>query len=142
MTASRLRTFECCRRPTAACNGRFFRNRAWIRIRTCGLLTGETSCVGLARGRAQMYPLLFARRQVVLSIAFIDQAQGSSSQYGWVLERCSSEAKPGLPKAREGNFVTTSLRIPFNSVACRRCRNYSVASFRCGPIICDRAPLS
>ena len=51
----------------------------------------------------------------------------TTPEFGWVLDRCSSGAKPGMPKARKANqAIASSIQLP--EPACRqfprsRCSN-------------------
>ena len=81
------------------CNEVFSKIREnWL---DCALFgQGEAGCVGLAYWPVQMYLPAVACRKMILDIAFLGEAQGKLQSGGCVLKRCSSEAKPGLPKAR------------------------------------------
>jgi hypothetical protein len=94
-----------------------------------GLSSGKPGRVWLAYRLAQMYFCAEARRQMVLNVALSDVAQGGSSQFGCVPERCSSGAKPGMPKARrEKRATASSIRLP--ELACRRLRPHHAPKVR------------
>lgn len=76
-----------------------------IRIGMRGFVNREAGCIGLAQRPVQMYPFLMVGRQVILDIAFLDEAHGNSNLLGCVLKRCSSGAKPGLLKARREKLI-------------------------------------
>ena len=80
--------------------GQNFNESAWM---ASGSAAGEAGRIGLAFRLTQMDLCAVVRRQVVLYVAFLDKAHVGSSGSGCVPERCSSGAKPGMPKARREN---------------------------------------
>ncbi len=74
----------------------------WIYLDCVRFGSGEAGCVAQAYGLAEMNLCAVARRQVVLYIALLNQAHGSSSQLVAYLKDARLERKPGMPKARKG----------------------------------------